>query len=103
MSQEAPNSLKKLDLPAINIYKVQKFIARWQNTEGAGAELADFQSFLIGLCNVLELPKPDPKSDSTKDAAYIFERPVDSFTSDGERKKSKNRIDLYRVPGNIGV
>ena len=89
-------SLKKLNLPVIDSDKVQRFIARWQNTEGAGAELADFQSFILELCDILSVPKPDPKSDSTKDAAYIFERPVDSFTSDGEKKTSKNRIDLYR-------
>lgn len=95
-SQEAPNNLKKLDLPEVDGEKVKQFIERWHNTEGAGAELADFQSFLLELCDVLNLPKPDPKSDSTKDDAYIFERPVDSFTKGGEKKKSKNRIDLYR-------
>lgn len=96
MSNEGSASLKKLTLPPVSLERVNSFIERWKYTEGSGAELADFQSFLLEMCDVLELPKPDPKSDSTKDAAYIFERPVDSFTSEGARKKSKNRIDLYR-------
>lgn len=96
MSQQENQGLKKLDLPAVDAGKLRQFITRWQNTEGAGAELADFQSFTLDLCDSLGLPKPNPKSDATKDNAYIFERPVDSFTSDGEKKNSKNRIDLYR-------
>ena len=96
MPQDVPHSLRKLDLPEADSKKVEQFITRWKNTEGAGAELADFQSFLLELCDVLEVPKPNPKSDASKDSSYIFERPVDSFTSDGEKKKSKNRIDLYR-------
>jgi hypothetical protein len=51
---------------------------------------------LVELCELLGVPKPDPKSDSTKDDGYIFERPVESFSAIGERKNSKNRIDLYR-------
>ncbi len=96
MPQEAIHDLKKLNLPETSDSKVLNFVDRWRNTEGSGAELADFQSFLIELCDVLEVPKPDPKSDATKDSGYIFERPVESFTTDGEIKKSKNRIDLYR-------
>lgn len=96
MPQDIPHNLKLPDLPAVNSENVQEFISRWQNTKGSGAELADFQSFLVELCELLGVPKPDPKSDSTKDDSYIFERPVESFTATGELKNSKNRIDLYR-------
>lgn len=96
MANDEPINLKKLDLPLVEETKALDFIARWKNTDGSGAELADFQIFIVEMCELLGLPKPDPKSDSTKDASYIFECPVDSYTADGERKKSKNRIDLYR-------
>ena len=87
---------RKLDLPAIDQTNITSFITKWQNTQGQGAELADFQSFARDLCDALSLPHPDPKSDANKDGAYIFERPVDSFDADGQLKQGKNRIDLYR-------
>ena len=87
---------KKLDLPTIDPTKITALITKWENTEGQGAELADFQSFARDLCDALNLPHPDPKSDANKDGAYIFERPVDSFDADGQIKQGKNRIDLYR-------
>ena len=59
-------NLTKHKLPPLNSSKTLDFISRWQNTEGSGAELADFQSFLVELCELLGVPKPDPKSDSTK-------------------------------------
>jgi len=86
----------KLDLPIINQSKITAFIQKWQNTQGQGAELADFQSFARDLCDALNLPHPDPKSDADKGHAYIFERPVDSFDADGQLKQGKNRIDLYK-------
>ena len=87
---------KKLDLPPIDQEKVTSFIKKWENTQGQGAELADFQSFARDLCDALNLPHPDPKSDANKDNSYIFERPVDSFDADGQLKQGKNRIDLYK-------
>jgi len=86
----------KLDLPAIDQTKITDLIKKWENTQGQGAELADFQSFTRDLCDALNLPHPDPKSDIDKGAAYIFERPVDSYDSDGQLKSGKNRIDLYK-------
>ncbi|MFT5814861.1 MAG: hypothetical protein ACI9VT_002630 [Psychroserpens sp.] len=96
MSDDNFSHINKFEFPSINNDRVTPFIERWKNTKGPGAELADFQSFIIELCDLLGVPKPDPKSDSTNDNQYIFERPVDSFTIEGERKASKNRIDLYR-------
>lgn len=87
---------RKLDLPTIDQTNITAFITKWQNTQGQGAELADFQSFARDLCDALNLPHPDPKSDADKGHAYIFERPVDSFDADGQLKLGKNRIDLYR-------
>ncbi len=87
---------RKLDFPTIDQTNIAAFIAKWENTQGQGSELADFQSFARDLCDALNLPHPDPKSDVSKDWAYIFERPVDSFDADGQLKQGKNRIDLYR-------
>lgn len=87
---------KELDLPVVDQTKITTFIQKWENTQGQGAELADFQSFARDLCDALNLPHPDPKSDAEKDGAYIFERPVASFDADGQLKSGKNRIDLYR-------
>jgi hypothetical protein len=87
---------KKLELPLIDQERVTSFIKKWENTQGQGAELSDFQSFARDLCDALNLPHPDPKSDANKDNSYIFERPVDSFDADGQLKQGKNRIDLYK-------
>jgi len=95
----SPNTFQNLnlpDLPVVDKKKANEFVLRWENTQGSGAELADFQSFIVELCELLGVPKPDPKSDATKDNGYIFERPVESFDASGELKSSKNRIDLYR-------
>ncbi|MBV1959350.1 MAG: hypothetical protein KUG53_01325, partial [Pseudomonadales bacterium] len=54
---------RKLDLPTIDQTRITTFITKWQNTQGQGAELADFQSFARDLCDALNLPHPDPKSD----------------------------------------
>ena len=35
-----------------------EFIAHWKDS--AGAELANSQSFLIHLCELLEVPRPEP-------------------------------------------
>jgi hypothetical protein len=96
VSKDNFSHINKFEFPSINSDRITPFIERWKNTKGSGAELADFQSFLVELCELLSVPRPDPKSDATKDNEYIFERPVDSFTANGSLKSSKNRIDLYR-------
>lgn len=96
MTQDVSSLLKKLSLPSVDQNKIEAFIERWQNTSGSGAELADFQSFITELCDALEVTRPDPKSDASKDNGYIFERPVDIFDATGACKPGKNRIDLYR-------
>lgn len=65
------------------------FIARWRGVEAG--ELAIAQTFLIELCDLLDVPRPHPTDGSVD---YMFERPVvfrhgDGTTSDG-------RIDCYR-------
>ncbi len=70
------------------------FIARW--SPSGGAELANSQSFLRDLCDLLDVPHPDPKvaSDHPDDNAYVFERDV--LFKHGDGTTSGGRIDLYK-------
>lgn len=64
------------------------FIARWQGV--AASELATAQSFIIDLCELLDVPKPHP----TAAQDYMFERPITFAHGDGS--SSAGRIDCYR-------
>lgn len=65
-----------------------EFIQRWK--EVTASELATAQSFVIDLCELLEVPKPHP----TIEQDYMFERPVTFAHGDGSN--SAGRIDCYR-------
>ncbi len=71
---------------------VDAFLARW--SVRSGSELANYQLFLTELIALLELPRPDPASEDTRDNAYVFERRVQFAHGDGS--SSLGRIDLYR-------
>ncbi|WP_287988712.1 type IIL restriction-modification enzyme MmeI [Acidiphilium sp.] len=71
----------------------ESFIARWGDREG-GAERANYAMFLSELCDVLEVPRPDPASATTEDNDYVFERAVRKTAIDGAN--SSGRIDLYK-------
>lgn len=64
------------------------FIAKWQGV--SASELSTAQSFLTGLCQLLDVPVPHP----TPEQDYMFERPITFQHGDG--KTSPGRIDLYR-------
>ena len=66
----------------------QAFIARWQGV--TASELATSQSFVIELCELLDVDRPHPSPEQ----AYEFERPVTFQHGDGST--SPGRIDLYR-------
>ena len=59
----------------------EQFITRWQNADGS--ERANYQIFIADLCELLELPKPDPARDDTRDNAYVFERRITLRPGDG--------------------
>ena len=71
---------------------VDAFLARWSGA--SGSELANYQLFLTELVALLELPRPEPASEDTRDNAYVFERRVQFAHGDGST--SLGRIDLYR-------
>ncbi len=70
----------------------EQFITRWQNV--GGSERANYQLFIADLCALLELEKPDPAQDDTRDNAYVFERRV--VFSHGDGSCSNGFIDCYR-------
>ena len=73
--------------------RVDAFIDYWLGREG-GQERANYGLFLIGLCDALELPRPEPASASTEANDYVFERAVKDTMRDGS--PSAKRIELYR-------
>ena len=68
------------------------FITRWQHADGS--ELANAQSFVRELCELLDVPVPDPARADTRDNAYVFERRV--LFKHGDGSSSEGRIDTYR-------
>ena len=66
----------------------QAFVARWQGVRAS--ELATAQSFVMDLCELLEVPKPH----ATVAQDYMFERPI-TF-SHGDGSSSPGRADCYR-------
>jgi hypothetical protein len=68
------------------------FIVRWQNS--GAAERANYQLFLAELCDVLEVPRPEPTQPDDARNAYVFERAISFQNPDGTT--SPGRIDLYK-------
>lgn len=65
-----------------------EFITRWRGV--TASELSASQSFLIELCELLDVPRPHP----TPEQDYLFERPITFAHGDGTT--SAGRVDLYR-------
>ena len=68
--------------------EIEDFIARW--SAASPSERANAQLFLVELCDLLGVPRPDPKPGS----GYAFEFPVTEHHPDGST--SEGRIDLYK-------
>ena len=67
---------------------VQEFIAHW--SAASASERANSQPFLLELCDLLGVSRPDPQPDH----GYFFEFPIVEHHPDGTT--SNGRIDLYR-------
>lgn len=72
---------------------LEGFLDKWTRSEG-GAERANYQMFLTELCDVLEVPRPDPAVSDRAKNDYVFERAVRRRES--ETLNSSLRIDLYK-------
>jgi len=68
------------------------FIDRW--IKSGSSERANKDSFLKELCQVLELPQPDPKRGDPAKDRYVFERDVRVQAPDG--KVTTKFMDLYK-------
>jgi hypothetical protein len=69
-----------------------QFIERW--AKSGAAERANFPHFLVELCDILGVPRPDPATPDASRNAYVFERAVPLHHPDGST--STGRIDLYK-------
>jgi hypothetical protein len=72
--------------------RIEPFIARWSSA--GGSERANYQLFITELCELLDLPKPEPAQADARDNAYVFERRVTFAHGDGS--SSSGFIDCYR-------
>ncbi len=70
----------------------QSFLEKWQGS--SAAERANYQHFLIDLCDFLDLPRPHPTVADEPQNTYVFEKAVTFHNPDGTT--SPGRIDLYR-------
>ncbi len=73
--------------------EIEAFLEDWLNRPG-GAERSNAQSFLISLCQVLDVAPPRPAAARGEDNNYVFERSIRRWTSGNET--TSGRIDLYK-------
>lgn len=71
---------------------IEQFIQEWRHT--GGSELANTQSFINGLCAVLNVPPPQGSRTNDAQNDYVFERRV--FQDNGDGTTSFGRIDCYK-------
>ena len=74
------------------IKRIDAFIDRWKGV--SGSERANYQLFITGLCELLDLPQPEPANEDTRDNAYVFERRVVFARGDGSN--SNGFVDCYK-------
>jgi len=71
---------------------MDEFFQRW---EGSGAaERANYSMFMNELCDLLDVPRPDPAGPDDEKNAYVFERAVPFPNPDGST--TVKWIDLYK-------
>ena len=69
-----------------------EFIRRWESS--GAAERANYALFLAELCDLLNVPRPEPSRPDDSENGYVFERAVTFQNGDGST--SPGRIDLYK-------
>lgn len=73
--------------------RAEAFIKRWTERSG-GAERANYALFLVDLCDLIGIQRPNPAGPETELNDYVFERAVRFRHDDGST--SSGRIDLYK-------
>ena len=69
---------------------VHDFIARW--TDSGASERANKDTFLLELCDVLGVPRPDPTTGDRARDRYVFE--ADAVLTHADRADSLGKVDL---------
>jgi len=78
--------------PVVSADAVDTFISRWKGS--TGSERSNFQSFMRDLCDLLDLPHPDPGSAKNAHNTYVFERFIAPKRADTTTEQ--RFIDLYK-------
>ncbi len=76
-----------------NLSDVERFIERWTGREG-GQERSNCAPFLIELCDVVGVDRPEPAGATHELNDYVFERHVEHRQPNGTIERG--RIDLYK-------
>ncbi|HSN99469.1 MAG TPA: DNA methyltransferase, partial [Candidatus Nanopelagicales bacterium] len=71
---------------------VASFIAKWSRS--SASERANKDIFLVELCDLLGVPRPDPATGDVARDRYVFEKAVPTVQEGG--KITVKRIDLYK-------
>jgi hypothetical protein len=71
---------------------IDHFINRW--AASGASERANYALFLTELCDLLEVPQPDPSTSDDEQNAYVFDRAVRFTEPDGTT--TTGFIDLYK-------
>lgn len=72
--------------------KTANFISRWNGV--AGSERSNYQLFIIELCELIGLERPEPAGADHSENKYVFERHLKEH--DDEAKAHNRFIDCYR-------
>jgi hypothetical protein len=70
----------------------ESFIARWKRS--SASERANYALFLSELCDLMEVPRPDPSTSDEDSNTYVIDKAVVFKELDGS--STTNFIDLYR-------
>ncbi len=70
----------------------ESFIARWKRS--SASERANYALFLSELCDLMEVPRPDPSTSDEDANTYVIDKAVVFKELDGS--STTNFIDLYR-------
>ena len=73
-------------------HDLDALIAKWERS--GGAERANYQLFVVALCDLLGVPHPDPSAEDNALNDYVFERRIDFKHPDGSR--TAGYLDCYR-------
>lgn len=75
---------------AVSTSTIDRFFRRWE-ASGA-AERANYSMFLNELCDLLDVPRPDPAGPDDEKNAYVFERgpiPESGRLNDGQAESRR--------------